>query len=125
MTLTIVDVSNDASGGVRIDRDEVRLRAGEADWFGGVTAMSDAEKCKRFFFLELPPGHAAEGTFAARKQLCVLLQGRVEVAVGGGNAVELGPGDVVRLADTDFQSANRSVRVVGTEPAHVIVIQLE
>lgn len=118
-------VYNDAKGQTRFGEMEVELRAGIDDNVSGTSRISPSETCKRYYFHELRPGYASSNDFASRRQICVVLSGRIELRLNDGETRMIGPGDLVRLDDTAYEGPGRSMRVIGDEPARVLVLQLE
>lgn len=123
--MKLLTVYNDPKGQTRFGEEEVELRAGISAQVSGTSRMSSAESCKRFYVTEMAPGYASRNDFASRRQICVLLSGRLEVRLNDGEARAVEPGDLVRLEDTAYDNPARSMLVVGDEPARVLVLQLE
>lgn len=123
--MKFLKVYNTSNGQTRFGEVEVELRAGIDDKVSGTSRISPSETCKRFYFHELRPGYASGNDFASRRQVCVLLSGRLELRLIDGEKRMVGPGDLVRLHDTAYECPGRSMRVIGDEPARLLVLQLE
>lgn len=123
--MDILKVSNSEQGGTQIGRETVDLKSGSNDFLRNSLSISTSSNCSRYFFSELPVGYSSERDFAAKKQLCVLLSGRVEIGTSDRDATEVEVGDVILLADTDYRSPSRSIRVIGNRPARILTVQLE
>lgn len=125
MNLEIVKVFSTEDGVSRFASETVRLKSGAGQFQEDSTMMSPAESCKRYFFVKLPAGFSDEQAFAGRRQLCVLLSGRVEIGTPDGEAIGFGAGETVMLEDTEATAPGRSVKVVGDEPALILTVQLD
>src|SRR6056297_970781 len=120
--MKMMTVFNDPEGETRFGEETVELRAGPMN----VEARHSApEACKRFYFSELSPGYKSSKDFAGRRQVSVLISGELEVRASNEETMIVKPGDIVRLEDTAYETPSRSMRVIGDEPARILVVQLE
>ncbi len=69
-----------------------------------------------------PPGYFLDWHTAPRRQYTITLSGEVEVGVGDGTVMRLGPGDVL-LAE-DLTGQGHTTRVVSKEPRFSVVVPL-
>jgi len=125
MTMRIATFSNDGKGGTRFGHDTVELNAGLSDFLATSPMMSSAQPCKRYFFTQLPSGFSSSKDFSARRQICVLLSGEVELTSSAGEVERFNAGAVIRLDDTDYENPGRSIRVIGDQAAHILSLQVE
>ncbi len=123
--MKILTVFNDTKGATRFGEDKIEFQAGNIGVMPGLARNSSTETCKRFYWTEMNPGFSSGKDFAARRQVCVLLSGQIEIQTVDGEVRALAPGDVVRLEDTAYEAPGRSMRVLGDVAARVLVVQLE
>lgn len=123
--MKILTVVNDTNGKTRFGEETVEFRVGNIGQLPGTARNSPTETCKRFYLTEMDPGYSSTKDFSARRQVCVVLSGHLEVRSAEGDVRVLVPGDVVRLEDTAFEAPGRSMCVQGDAPARVLVLQLE
>ncbi len=125
MNLEILKVCSAEDGGSKFAFETIPLQSGSEQFQKETVLMSPTEICKRYFFVRLPVGFSDEQAFAARRQLCVLLSGRVEIGTPDGEVIGFGVGETVILEDTVHTVPGRCVKVVGDEPALILTVQLE
>lgn len=122
--MQIVTFSNDGKGGTKFGHEKVDLHTG-LNTLATAPMMSPAQSCKRYFFMELPLGHASIRDFSCRSQICVLLSGELELMSSTGDVERFEAGAVMRLDDTDYENPGRAIRVIGDQPARILTVQLE
>jgi quercetin dioxygenase-like cupin family protein len=74
-------------------------------------------------FLEAPPGWDKIYHPTPRRQLVVLLAGKATITVTDGETVEINPGSVVLLNDTDC--TGHLTQVQGDQPARFLLVGLD
>lgn len=122
--MQIATFSNDDKGGTVFGQVKLDLQKG-LNTQATAAMMSSAQSCKRYFFMELPPGYASNKDFSCRSQLCVLLSGEVELTSSAGEVQRFDIGAVIRLDDTDYENPGRAIRVVGDQAARILSVQIE
>ena len=70
-----------------------------------------------------PPGYELRWHNAPRRQYVITLAGRSEIEISGGTVRQFGAGDVL-LAE-DLTGEGHITRVVGDEPRHTAVVQID
>lgn len=125
MNIEMLKVFSGEDGASKFGTETVTLQSGAEHFQKNIVFFSPVESCKRFFFAQLPVGFSDNQAFAGRRQLCVVLSGRVEIGTPDGEFIGLGVGETVLLEDTAIATQLRSVQVVGDEPALILVVQLE
>ena len=73
-------------------------------------------------FLEAPPGWDDAFHTTPRRQLAVLLEGRLKVSCSDGQSITMSPGDVVLLSDTSGKGHLSEVQ--GDDPTHFLLVGL-
>lgn len=76
-----------------------------------------------FFFREFPPGTFLDWHPAPRKQIVIILSGRLEHTFRDGSRHTFGPGDVRVLVDTTGEG--HTTRILGDEAVLVAVAPLD
>jgi hypothetical protein len=74
------------------------------------------------FFREFPVGTFMDWHPAPRRQIVIILSGRLEHVLGDGRVQRFGPGDLRIMADMTGQG--HTTRVLGDEPVLVAVVPL-
>ena len=74
------------------------------------------------FFKEFPTGTFLDWHPAPRKQVVIILSGRLEHTFHDGSSYSFGPGDVRMLVDTEGEG--HTTRVLGSESVVVAVVPL-
>ncbi len=75
------------------------------------------------FFKEFPPGTFLDWHPAPRRQIVIILSGRLENSFGDGSRHTFGAGDVRVILDTEGEG--HTTRVLGNEAALVAVVPLD
>jgi quercetin dioxygenase-like cupin family protein len=75
------------------------------------------------FFKEFPPGTYLDWHPAPRRQIVIILSGRLEHGFRDGSLHRFGPGDVRVLVDT--AGGGHTTRVLGDEAVLVAVVPLD
>lgn len=125
MALDIFTFSRLAGGQAEFGTETINLTSHSSSFPGGSALVSQRFASTGHYFVELPPGFSKSKDFSVRRQLCVLVAGKVEIASGSGDKKVFTVGDVLRFEDTDYKAPNRSISVIGDEPARMLVVQLE
>ena len=74
-------------------------------------------------FMIAPPGWDKEYHATPRKQLCVMLDGRLSVTATDGETIHMGPGDVLLV--NDAASNGHLSQILGNESASFLFVGLE
>jgi quercetin dioxygenase-like cupin family protein len=85
-------------------------------------ALRSERPATGFYVREFPAGTFLDWHPAPRRQLVVLLAGRLEHEVGDGRVRQFGPGDARLMEDTTGRG--HTTRVLGDAPALVAVVPL-
>lgn len=85
-----------------------------------VSAPIEAE---RFIFVQFPAGWDSELHPTPRRQLLVMLSGRLQGAASDGAVMELGSGDVVLMEDTTGKG--HTAQALDGQPVHALMVHLE
>ena len=81
------------------------------------------ETASALFLKEFPPGTFLDWHPAPRKQVVIILSGRLEHTFRDGSRRTFGPGDVRVLVDTTGEG--HTTRVLGNETVQVAVVPLD
>ena len=84
--------------------------------------ISGPVACEQVVFLELPPGWTGKRHPSPRKQVGVLLSGRIRVTAGSGESREMGPGGIWWMEDT--KGEGHVTEVLGDETVKMAITQL-
>jgi quercetin dioxygenase-like cupin family protein len=84
--------------------------------------LNSPRTASSIFFKEFPPGTFLDWHPAPRRQIVIILSGRLEHGFRDGSRYKFGPGDVRLLEDTTGEG--HTTRVVGNEKVLVAVVPL-
>ena len=85
--------------------------------------MSDSKEAARYLFLILPAGWNDAQHPSPRRQIAFCLSGEMLVTAGNGEERPVKPGGIWLMED--ITGEGHASRVVGTENAHLAIVQLD
>ena len=90
--------------------------------YGGGRERTLLQSGTGILFAQWPAGFFLEWHNAPRRQYVIILSGQIEIGVGDGTALQLGPGDVA--LEEDLTGQGHTVRVLGDQPVLFAVVPL-
>jgi hypothetical protein len=121
-TIRCARLFTDADGESRFDEVEVSLVLSDFAPPAPPMDLSALVPASQFVFLQVPPGWIGDMHPSPRRQMGVVLNGRMEVTGAAGEQRVFGPGGFFLMEDTT--GVGHSTRVVGDEDLRMAITAL-